>query len=112
MAVVTDDVVAWLREQLDEDEARTRKLLANAQQTALTLQDPRHLGKFIPGWHDWPDVEQMCTDRLREIEAKRRMINSECSFYPLGADIPVSRILKLLALPHAGRTGYREEWRP
>lgn len=119
VATAVDDLAAWLRAQLDDDEQRTRKLLAYAQQTILTLQDPRHLGKFIPGWHDWPDVERMCTDRLAEIEAKRRILEAEQDRVleegPLPErmrDLVDTEVIRLLALPYADRDGYREEWRP
>lgn len=123
---MSDDLVVWLRAQLDEDEARARNLLVYAQQTVLTLQDPHHLGKFIPGWHDWPDVERMCTERLAEVEAKRQIIGlhdddggaHECP----AIDEVVTKgehytayerecmTLRLLALPYSDRPGYREEW--
>lgn len=134
-----DDLMTWLLVQLDEDEARTRKMLAYAQQTVLTLQDPRHLGKFIPGWHDWPDVERMCTERLAEIDAKRRILDlhapvatgptwqpgpPQCehcaglchSWSGTGCEGPDAPYpcptVRLLAVPMAGRDGYRSEWRP
>jgi Family of unknown function (DUF6221) len=138
---MTDDLVTWLRAQLDEDEARTRKLLVYAQQTVLTLQDPSHLGKFIPGWHDWLDVETMCTVRLAEVAAKRAIIDlhsrvdsrtdwlgkgdvhwpPESACYGCGANfreeyaVPDANdcpVVRLLAQPYADRPGYRDEWRP
>lgn len=70
-----DDLITRLRAQLDTDEATTRELLYWAQQTILTLQDPKLLGKHIPGWHDWPKVERMCRVRLAELDAKRRILD-------------------------------------
>lgn len=136
------DLATWLRVQVDEDEATTRELLYWAQQTILTLQDPRLLGKCIPGWHDWPKVERICTDRLAEIDAKRRIVDdhyvierkvgwTDDEGEERQSHLPVcvvcvpkySRIdtrtqvgpcntVKLLAMPYAGRYGYQEEWRP
>jgi hypothetical protein len=120
-----DDLFAFVRRCLDEDEARTRKLLADAQRTTLTLQDPRLLGKFIPGWHDWPDVEQMCTERLAEVEAKRRILDDHdilVSAIRRVDDVEGNRLLharrearesdiRWLAQPYAGQDGWREEWR-
>lgn len=134
-----EDLIGWFKAEVDADEARARKLLANAQQTVLTLRDPRHLGKFIPGWHDWPDVERMCTERLAEIDVKRRILDlhapaatgptwqpgppqcehcaSLChSWSGTGCESPDAPYpcptVRLLTLPMAGRDGYREEWRP
>lgn len=124
-----DELVRWLREQLDVDEARTSKLRSYAQQTVLALQDPRHLGKFIPGWHEWPDVEAGCTERLAEVDAKRRILD-EVVVDANGLDMSVDldrrvgtrdestepylgdQLVRLLALPYADRPGYREAWRP
>lgn len=72
---MTDDLPAWLTVQIDAAETRTRELLYWAQQTALTLQDPKLLGKRIPGWHAWPDVERACTERLAELDAMRRVLD-------------------------------------
>lgn len=113
-----DDLVVWLRAQLDEVERRTRKLLAHVQRTTLTLKDPRHLGKWMPGWHDWPDVEQMCVEWLAEVEAKRRIIDvcePDHRFGEASGDDTTelaTETLRLLALPSADRPGYRVEWRP
>lgn len=111
-----DDLVAFLRAHLGEDAERTRNLLAHAQGTVLMLKDPRHLGKFIPGWHDWPDVERMCTERLAEIEAKRRILDelliSEDRHIEATCWIIAKNVLRLLALSYADRPGYRQEWRP
>lgn len=132
------DPIAWLRQQLDEDEAATRELLCWVQQTILTLQDPKLLGKHIPGWHDWPKVERMCRVRLAEVDAKRRIMEIHgrradlfpslaggsfdnccdgCGYEgicddPVTEDINDCPILRALALPYADRPGYRDEWRP
>ena len=103
-----DDLVTWLRAQLDTTEASTRKLLYWAQQTILTLQDPKLLGKHIPGWHDWPDVERMCQERLADVDAKRRILD-DCEDR---ASVQALRLARLVALPFAARPGYRDEWRP
>lgn len=71
---MSDDLTTWLHEQITAAETSTRTLLYWAQQTILTLQDPKLLGKHIPGWHDWPNVEKMCQQRLTELDAKRRIL--------------------------------------
>jgi hypothetical protein len=112
------DLAAVVRAQLDAAQERTRELLAHAQQTTLTLKDPRHLGKFIPGWHDWPDVEQMCTERLAEIDATRGILDEHTPRAPGYAcpvcwdgaeaggpvDAPCPTV-RLLAQPYAGQHG-------
>lgn len=72
---MTDDLTTWLHEQITAAEASTRMLLCWAQQTTLALQDPKLLGKHIPGWHDWPEVEKMCQQRLTELEAMRGILD-------------------------------------
>lgn len=118
-----DDLIAFLWARLDEDEARTRELLVRAQQTTLMLKDPKLLGRFIPGWHDWPDVERMCAERLAEVEAKREILDE----YRLWAEddsrdydqsqtaadrtAALEVVVKLLAQPYAEHPDYRPEWR-
>lgn len=71
---MSDDLTAWLREQYDAAEADTRTRLHWAHQTILALQEPRLLGKEIPGWHEWPDVEKLCMARLAELDTMRRIL--------------------------------------
>lgn len=121
---MTDNLTAWLHEQFNAAEASTRTLLYWSQQTILTLKDPQLLGKYIPGWHDWPDVEKMCQQRLADLDAKRRIVNwhdvqrddrtpwgDPVQICRCGYDLPCSTV-RLLALPHAGQPGYQERWRP
>ncbi|MFG1846751.1 hypothetical protein [Micromonospora carbonacea] len=70
----TDELHVWLGQQITAAETRTRELLYWAQQTTLTLKDPKLLGKYIPGWHDWPAVERVCRERLAELDAQRRIL--------------------------------------
>jgi hypothetical protein len=115
-----DDLTTWLRAQLDRVEQETRKLLVAAQQTSLRLQEPRLLGREIPGWHDWPDVERLCAERLAEVDAKRRILDmwtewhatAENGTYHAGRRDQLAEVIETLALPYADREGYREEWRP
>jgi hypothetical protein len=71
---VTDDIRTRLAEALDQAEQRARDLLVHAQRTSLAVKEPRLLGREIPGWHDWPDVEAMCARELRMIERDRALI--------------------------------------
>ncbi|GAA4687922.1 DUF6221 family protein [Streptomyces youssoufiensis] len=137
-----DDLVRWLGEQLDEDEAAARAAGGTA-------------------WHWEHSVGDMCDDRtcpygelttdeavimqvhgfdvrqddrqvadhvarhdparvLREIDAKRRILAEHalngwvCTTCDNGEVEQVfpCPTLRLLALPYADRPGYREEWRP
>ncbi|MGC5033064.1 DUF6221 family protein [Micromonospora sp. DT229] len=111
-----NDLVTWLRAQLDEDEERTRELLYWTQQTILALKEPKLLGKYIPGWHDWPKVERLCRERLAEVDAKRRILDDAAGYIADGMEAATDglagRVVAYLALPYADRPGYRDEWRP
>jgi hypothetical protein len=129
-----DDLVQWLRAQLDEDERGAR---------AATLGPWVQSGIGDYGWTvdfgrpgagvETADTEQGLADAdfiaahnparvLREIDAKRRIVDlmagmlaavkgdSEVDHYGgLGA---AEDTLELLALPYAAHPDYREEWRP
>ncbi|MCX5066632.1 DUF6221 family protein [Micromonospora lupini] len=118
-------LATWLSAQLDMNQESTRTRLYWAQQTILTLRDPKLLGKYIPGWHDWPQVEAMCQQRLAELDAARQIISLHAP-HSSGAcptcwritarsatreDYPCPTLCRL-ASPYAARPGYREEWRP
>lgn len=115
-----DELVQWLRAQLDSAAAETEKLLTVANRTVEELKDPALLGTRVPGWHSWAEVKKMCQDVLAEVEAKRRIVEGyentdggpwggcgdDCEWKAIGWTI------KVLALPYADRPGYRDEWRP
>ncbi|MFI1197717.1 DUF6221 family protein [Micromonospora sp. NPDC020750] len=114
-----NDLVTWLRAQLDDEEATARELLYRAQQTSLTLKDPKLLGRYIPDWHDWPDVETMCRQRIAELAASGRLLKQfELRGNSVRATVQPSTggvwddLLRMLALPYADRPGYRSEWKP
>lgn len=102
------DLVSWLLEQIADDEIRMKLLHAE-----------RHGRQPCDCW---PTVERW----LAECEAKRAIIDwlttkqremdEAFSFEYGGADmdsgVDTHEALRLLALPYAGRTGYREDWRP
>lgn len=122
------DIAEFLRARLDERGERAKKLLRYAQENDLAVRDPRLLGRVIPGWHEWPEVEQMAREVLADVDADRRIM--ELTEEATGLDIQVdgefrvgSRdtkaepyvgdlILRWLALPYAGHEDYRDEWRP
>ena len=97
-----DDLMAWLRAQLDmrEKEIALIAKLANA---------PEEHTRML----------------LAEVDAKRRIIDVyqadviDVSVVPgrpewMHGAVPVEAhtVLRLLALPYADRPGYRDEWRP
>lgn len=135
-----DDLVTWLRAQLDEDERVARAIAApdwtegaawlrdmidplpsqlrahpGMMPMNVTEEDVRHIARWDP------------RRVLREIEAKRRIIyelGAQASRYRDGDPTTIispegralanqaRRYLRLLALPYADRPGYRDEWRP
>lgn len=68
------DIAAFLLARFDEAGERVRELLRWSERAELELQDPRYLGKRIPGWHAWPDVSAELHAALRDIEAKRKIV--------------------------------------
>jgi hypothetical protein len=99
-----DDLIAWLRAQLDDDERVAR-------------------GHVADGLHS--DCEPQPVRWLAEVEAKRRILNryqaqldrqGDWQESQLSADICAQEyadwVLPMLALPYADQPGYRDEWRP
>jgi hypothetical protein len=124
------DITSFLGTRLDEAEAATRALLAESQRVSVALKEPRLLGKEIPGWGSWRAVEQMGTDRLADVEAKRRILDLHTP-QRIGVFVDLScptcwhtttdptrreehpcRTLRCLALPYATHPDYRQEWKP
>ncbi|MEU5900519.1 DUF6221 family protein [Streptomyces venezuelae] len=129
-----DDLVLWLGEQLDEDEADARAAATRSPEWRLARPlDDEELGDaglLRPA--ELKHAERHDPARvLREIDAKRRIIE-QCAYwneraareaadppkYPQpGLDLgllldAMNPILRALALPYADRPGYREDWRP
>lgn len=112
---MTDDLITWLRAQLDEDEVAAFDASAEWQAEAshlwaeTTEEAAAHIRR-----HDPARV-------LAEVEAKRRIVD-EHKHVGLDASAGPTRTcwrcnsfdwcptLRLLALPYADRSGYREEW--
>jgi hypothetical protein len=115
-----NDLVQWLRAQLDADEEQARAaaeelggdwyyddgfVLARREDDMVATGSQDFLeaerGRFIAA-HDPARV-------LREIDAKRRILDT---LHEEGGDRMFADIFRLLALPFADRPGYLEEWRP
>lgn len=143
-----DDLVRWLGEQLDEDEriawAATRGPWcalhpdgAHGWTVGIVPHDPAvgiaHLPSRAEAAADAEHIVEHDPARvLREIDAKRRMVDEVLAYEAKidgewgcchGADEiaagqcpeiqPTSiTALRLLALPYADRPSYREEWAP
>jgi hypothetical protein len=114
---VTADLVAFLRERLDEDEDR-----ANRQRAVLDelerLRDPHAVNAIMVMPFDELDSPSDPARVLAEVDAKRRIIeHSEraaelAKIGPAAADGAWFLALRYLALPYAGHADYRLEWRP
>jgi hypothetical protein len=124
---MTDDLIAFLTARLDEDDQRARKLLCRAQNVSLELQEPKLLGRHIPGWDSWGDVEKLCERALRKVEAAQAILAEhegpccvktvECgevaAWYGAGSPKPDPCLtLRILAAIWQDHAGYRQEWAP
>lgn len=121
----TDELVGWLRAQLDEDERVARE--AGYRASAWPLGDTWWLEGVehnVVGAeeaycypHNAAHIARWDPARvLAEVDAKRRIIE-DAEFWMWnddrgGPDPMSASALRLLALPYADRPGYREQWRP
>jgi hypothetical protein len=136
-----DDLVQWLTTQLDEDEQTARAATPgpweqggigdfgwtvnfSRRNSGVETEDSEE------GYADAAFIAEWDPARvLREIEAKRRIAECHEPWRASNGDTVCGRCgrehidgragghfpcqtLRLLALPYAGRPGYREEWRP
>lgn len=107
------DLAEFLLARVAEDEVEARKRLHRAQRHDLTVRDPKHLGQFMPGWHEWREIEAFAARVLADCEAKRRIVEEfqRCGPNTVG-HIGLLGALQFLALPYADHPDYRQEWRP
>ncbi|MFK4801673.1 DUF6221 family protein [Streptomyces sp. MPA0124] len=134
-----DDLLQWLRAQLDDDERTARAATPGPWEWRHEYGEPwqpvadgwldysgEHISApgdratlFGPGMTPHADAVHIATHDparvLREIDAKRQQF-AACVDYlhdsDEGVDPLAATILRLLALPYADRPGYRDEWRP
>ena len=119
-----DDLARWLGEQFDEDERIARaadpgpwksESLGRHDQAAIKPAAPTSLIQFdgsraaANGVHA---ARHNPARVLREIEAKRRIVDRYEWLREHGDTGGTAWVLPLLALPYADRPGFREEWRP
>ena len=124
-----DDLVEWLRAQLDDDEQEAQDALKRTTTTRRRIG-----GEWVEDTVQPPEWRRSVWGParvLREIDAKRQILDqgaywneravSEAvdppKFPQPGLDLgllldAMNPALRLLALPYADRPGYREEWRP
>lgn len=133
-----DDLVQWLRAQLDEDEQIARAATAGPWAQSGIGEYGWGVSFSAPGAGvEADDSDQGRADAdhiaawdparvLREIDAKRQLLDlhapGETEYVDgdvcMACDVRGSapfypcKTLRLLALPHADRPGYQESWRP
>lgn len=132
-----DDLIAFYRDRLDEDERSALDWQRHKQaRTEQFMNDPRrqHVSPFRKPVTDAQLSEHAYHDRfdparvLREVEAKRRILDehpiltagrvcTRCSDYAEPGEVfrevpgPCATV-RLLALPYADHDDFREEWKP
>lgn len=84
------DLHTRLTAAVDARLTKTRQLLVYAQQNSLTLADPRWLGREVPGWHEWPDVEALAEWAIAICERDQQILHRHrpCRCQPDGAGGP------------------------
>jgi hypothetical protein len=134
MAHMANDLVTFLRSRLDEEEqlahaASPAPWSANAEHDEVLAAD----GETVADGFALSSSKQLraTVDHivrhdparvLREVEAKRRILDDLERFIAGGRDLPTderaagkataSGIVRLLALPYSDHPAYRAEWRP
>ncbi|HEY9414308.1 MAG TPA: DUF6221 family protein [Pseudonocardia sp.] len=120
---MTDDLVAWLREQLDEDERIAREANQPGERWFASGDPSVNLHALTAHAQRWNPARAVA-----EVEAKRRIIARHGMLEVFGTKVcaycatlqgqrpgngywPCPEILDA-ALPYADRPGYRDEWRP
>lgn len=108
---MTDDLIAFLRARLDDDErvalsfeVSTDTWLCHhcggSMSSAARLDD--HL--FETGHREWGPARM-----LAEVEAKRRILDEAIRLMRYDGEF---EFLEMLALPYCDHPDYRPEWRP
>ncbi len=131
-----DDLITFLRAQLDEDERIARAASPGPWEWLTENGEPwqpkpdgwldytgEYLGVgkdsgtlFGPGMTPHADAVHIAAHDparvLREIEAKRRIVDRYAWLREHGDTGGTAWVLPLLALPYADRPGFQESWRP
>jgi hypothetical protein len=118
-----DELAGWLRKQLDDDERVAREAAPGPWSVDAMSSEPladvvadrgdRVTSSYSEPCCDLADAQHIAlwdpARVLAEVDAKRRIIDEAIRLD--GYDSEFS-FLEMLALPYAGRLGYREAWRP
>ncbi|MEU5742039.1 DUF6221 family protein [Streptomyces tendae] len=119
-----NDLVQFLHARLDEDERTARAATAGpwrANKHKYGAEVYTESGEGVAFDHDaggvgWDDADFIAewdpARVLREIDAKRRIVDRYAWLREHGDTGGTAWVLPLLALPYADRPGYRDEWRP
>jgi hypothetical protein len=131
-----DDLVEWLRAQLDDDEQVARAATGEEWGAVAPTSQPyvifdvaafqanktlEHVGRLaaVERAEDRAHIARHDPARvLREIAAKRDLlrfaegIRDHHETFTSGVAARLEETLRLFALAYADRPGYREEWRP
>lgn len=117
-----DELVRWLRAQLDEDEQEAQDALKRATTTRRRIG-----GEWVEDTVQPPEWRRSVWGParvLREIDAKRRVLDwykqraavdsrgEDPDDYENVTGSTLETVVQMLALPYADRPGYRDEWRP
>jgi hypothetical protein len=108
---VSDDLVAFLRARLDEDERRARAALPRWDDDAMEWQD---LGDEVYAHARWHDPARV----LREVQADRAILAEYTAVRTLQGLTGVEKdgyrdwVLRICVAVYSDHEGYREEWKP
>lgn len=117
--IAVDELVTWLRAQLDNDEREINRHPIDGMPQLYSDDEREGEGFFATGESNYPCDSMLTVNKrfaLAEIEAKRRILDwldraddkaTECDYFGVNPEEAV----RLLAQPYAGRAGWREEWR-
>jgi hypothetical protein len=123
-----DDLVVWLRAQLDADAARAEAAPCGPWSVDVSgsIVDADG-GRVIPSvggardghpvrWPEGPVVEHVVGHDparvLREIDALRQIVDRYAWLREHGDTGGIGWVLQVLALPYNDRPGYLDSWRP
>src|SRR5690606_23307731 len=54
---------------------RARRMQRLAQETHLEVSNPKNLGRWCPGWHAWPEIEQTSALLVQACESWLRVLD-------------------------------------
>jgi hypothetical protein len=111
-----DDLVTWLRAQLDEDERVARSAASFPYQAPSNApwERERIIAERVGGRSRAVATHRIVATFanparvLAEVDAKRRILDEAIRLESYDSEF---QFLELLALPYADRPGYLEEWR-